>query len=59
MKLDEIKEIARQHNIKPGKAKKSELVRAIQQAEGNEPCFCCGKAAQCGQEGCLWREDCA
>ena len=58
MKLDEIKEIARQHNIKAAKMKKSELVRAIQQAEGNEACFDSGKAAQCGQEGCLWREDC-
>jgi hypothetical protein len=26
MKLDEIKEIAKQHQIKPGKAKKSDLV---------------------------------
>jgi len=58
MKLDEIKEIARQHNIKPGKMKKNELIRAIQQAEGNEQCFDTGKADQCGQESCLWREDC-
>ena len=58
MKLDEIKEIARQRNIKTGKLKKSDLVRIIQQAEGNEPCFDSGKAAQCGQEGCMWREDC-
>jgi len=33
MKLDEIKEIAKQHNIKAGKMKKDELVRAIQEAE--------------------------
>jgi len=59
MKLDGIKEIARQHSIKSGKAKKTELVRMIQQAEGNEPCFDNGKAAQCCQESCLWREDCA
>lgn len=58
MKLDEIKKIASLHNIKSGKAKKSELVRAIQQAEGNEPCFDSGKAARCGQDGCLWREEC-
>jgi hypothetical protein len=43
MKLDEIKEIAKQHNIKAGKMKKSDLVRAIQQAEGNEVCFDTGK----------------
>lgn len=59
MKVDKIKEIAKSHSIKSGKAKKSELVRSIQQAEGNEPCFDSGKAAECGQEGCLWREDCA
>jgi len=59
MNLYEIKEIAKEHNIKPGKAKKSELVRSIQQAEGNKPCFASGTAAHCGQEGCLWRKDCA
>jgi hypothetical protein len=59
MKLDEIKEIAKQHNIKTGKMKKAELVRAIQQAEGNEVCFETGQAGACGQQACLWREDCA
>lgn len=58
MKLDEIREIAKQHNIKPGKMKKADLVRAIQQAEGNEACFDTGKAETCGQHTCLWREDC-
>jgi hypothetical protein len=59
MKLDEIKEIAKQHNIKTGKMKKADLVRAIQQAEGNEVCFEAGRVDSCGQEACLWREDCA
>jgi hypothetical protein len=59
MKLDEIKGIAKQYNIKTGKAKKSDLVRTIQQAEGNEQCFDSGKVAQCGQDACAWREDCA
>ena len=59
MKLDEIKEIARNLDIKSGKVKKAELVRAIQQTEGNAPCFASGKPALCGQDGCLWREDCA
>lgn len=58
MKLEEIKEIAKQHSIKVGKLKKAELIRAIQQAEGNEACFEAGKSAECGQEGCLWRSDC-
>ena len=59
MKLDEIKEIAKQHNIKVGKMKKAELVRAIQQAENNDVCFETGQSDTCGQDDCLWREDCA
>jgi len=58
MKLDDIKEIARQQNIKAGKLKKAELVKAIQQAEGSDACFGTGQAAECGQTSCLWREDC-
>lgn len=58
MKLDDIREIAKQHGIKPGKMKKADLVRAIQQAEGNEACFDTGMSERCGQEQCLWREDC-
>ena len=58
MKLEEIRTIAKQHGIKTGKMKKAELVRAIQQAEGNTQCFETGIAAECGQDDCLWREDC-
>lgn len=59
MKLEQIKTIAQQHSIKAGKMKKSELVRAIQSAEGNEPCFEAGKAESCGQSGCCWRAICS
>jgi len=58
MKLEEIKGIAKQHNIKSGKLKKAELVRAIQAAEGNDTCFETGRNSGCGQEECLWRADC-
>ncbi len=59
MKLEEIKEMAKQYNIKAGKLKKADLVRAIQQAENNEVCFETGVADNCGQDACLWREVCA
>lgn len=58
MKVTEIKEIAKRHNLKVGRATKSELVRCIQQAEGNQQCFDDNISAQCGQHSCLWREDC-
>ena len=58
MKVVEIKEIAKKHNINVGKLQKADLVRAIQQAENNEACFETSKASQCGQDACLWRQDC-
>lgn len=58
MKLEEIKEIAKQHNIKVGKLKKADLVRNIQTAEGNPACFETGQSTACGQSKCLWRTDC-
>jgi hypothetical protein len=58
MKLEQIKEMAKQHDIKAGKMKKAELVRAIQSAEGNDACFGTGHDSECGQEECLWRADC-
>jgi hypothetical protein len=58
MTVEEIREIARQRGLKLGRMKKAEMVRAIQKSEGNEECFASGKAAECGQESCLWREDC-
>jgi hypothetical protein len=58
MKLNEIRNIAKLHNLKVGKATKCELVRAIQQAEGHQQCFDSNYSAVCGQNNCAWREDC-
>jgi len=58
MNLQEIKKIAKQRGLSTGKMRKAEIIRAIQEAEGNSACFDTGKAAECGQEKCLWREDC-
>lgn len=58
MKLDEIKELAKQHGIKPAKLRKAELIQQIQMKEGNAPCFDTGQADNCGQDNCCWREDC-
>ncbi len=58
MKVNEIKEIARRYNLRVGKSTKSDLVRSIQQAEGNQQCFDGNISAECGQDSCVWREDC-
>lgn len=39
------------------KMKKADMVRSIQVAEGNSPCFQTG-ATSCDQENCCWRSDC-
>jgi hypothetical protein len=38
-------------------AKKVEWIKAIQIAEGNDPCFA-RNPDTCGQEACCWRLDC-
>lgn len=58
MNLENIKEIAKNLGISPGKKKKAELIRSIQTTEANEPCFASGKASSCGQSDCLWLSSC-
>lgn len=58
MKIDQIKIFAKSHGIKSVKATKSELIRLIQHAEGNQECFNTGQSKACGQFTCSWREDC-
>jgi len=58
MNIAAIKEIAKKHGIKTSKLKKADLVRAIQESEGNPTCFCTSFSDQCGQENCMWRADC-
>ncbi len=58
MKVAEVKELAAQRGIAAGRMNKGELIRTLQLSEGNEACFNTGRACECGQEGCSWREDC-
>lgn len=59
MKVDDIRTIARDMGIKPGKLNKTQLVRTIQREEGNYECFATSTdESSCDQTGCLWREDC-
>lgn len=58
MNMQEIKLIAKERGVKAGTLKKTELVQVIQKTEGNEACFATGRAAVCGQDRCLWKDDC-
>jgi len=58
MTIKEIQVIAKKMGLKAAKMKKVELVRTIQKAEENTPCFQTGAANSCGQANCLWLSDC-
>ena len=58
MKIEEIRDIARRHQINPVGLFKTELVRSIQSHEGNANCYATSQVRECGQVGCLWRSDC-
>lgn len=58
MNMRGIKEMAKNMGIRPGRLRKAELVRLIQKTEGNIPCFGTQRVENCGEENCLWREDC-
>jgi hypothetical protein len=52
-----IKAKAKALGIKAARKSTADLIKSIQQAEGNFPCF---KTANgfCDQQNCLWRTDC-
>jgi len=58
MNMNQIKEVAKDRGVKPGKMNKEMLIRSIQRIEGNPQCFNTQFSNLCGQENCLWREDC-
>ncbi|MBI5634582.1 MAG: SAP domain-containing protein [Nitrospirae bacterium] len=58
MTLKDVKEMAKQFDIKVGKMKKDEIIRSIQRAEGNFDCFGTAIAGDCNQNECAWRADC-
>ncbi len=57
MDMTLVKAKAKSLGIKATKKSTTDLIKAIQQAEGNFPCF---KTANgyCDQQNCLWRADC-
>ena len=57
MKIMAIKDKAKSLGIKPGNLKKTELIHAIQKAEGNTDCF--GKSSgSCPHTNCCFMDDC-
>ncbi len=58
MHMQSIRAIAQERGVKPGRLSKVDLIRTLQQHEGNAACFATDVDASCPQAECLWREDC-
>ena len=58
MKMQEIREHAKDFGIKTARMSKVNLVKAIQDSEGNFSCFASAQDAECDQMTCMWRDDC-
>jgi len=57
MKMTDIQKRAKMVGLKAGKVKKAELIRKIQEQEGNFTCFQ-SATDYCDQAECCWRGDC-
>jgi hypothetical protein len=55
--MNKIRAIAKKMSIDPGPMDKKELIRFIQEQEGNIPCFKTDQHS-CDQDDCCWRDDC-
>jgi hypothetical protein len=56
MKIQEIREIARQWNVNAGIGRsKKDIIRDIQIQEGFSPCF---RTKEACDNDCLWKGDC-
>ena len=58
MRMSEIHKIAKKLRIKSFGKKKVELIREIQEKEGNIACFATDRVNHCNEINCLWRDDC-
>jgi hypothetical protein len=57
IKMDKIRQMAKDLGVKTGRKSKAAVIREIQLAEGNFDCY--GSASgECDQTECIWREMC-
>jgi hypothetical protein len=56
--LQDVRAIAEKRGVDAGNLNKTDLIKAIQRAEGNKDCYMSAQVLNCEQTNCLWREDC-
>ncbi len=58
MTQKELLRLAKKYDIYPSGLSNIELIRKIQQSEGNFDCYASASEGVCDQSECLWREGC-
>ena len=58
MNFNDIRQKAKDMEIKTHRKNKSDLIRAIQRAENNIDCYGTTRVDVCDENACLWRSDC-
>jgi hypothetical protein len=56
--FNEIRGMAKGLGVNTYRMRKTDVIHAIQRAEGNPDCFGSPRVDACGEDRCLWREDC-
>ncbi len=58
MNMQEIRTIAKDNKINSVGMSKYDIIRKLQQDEGNFDCYGTANDGVCDQIACMWREDC-
>ncbi len=58
MKINEVRALAKKRGLPKVPKTKKLIIQAMQEAEGNNPCYNTGYSSECGQDECLWLPDC-
>ena len=58
MRFQDIRKLAKDMDVSTYRMKKTDVIRAIQQAENNIECYGTERVGTCQEHACLWRSDC-
>ncbi|MBA3027516.1 MAG: SAP domain-containing protein [Desulfobacteraceae bacterium] len=58
MNINQVRQAAKQMNVKTVGMNKTDIIRAVQRAEHTYDCFATQRVDYCNENKCLWREDC-
>jgi len=58
MRFQDIRKMAKDMDINTFGMKKTDVIRAIQEAENNIECYGTERVGSCDEQACLWRSDC-